>query len=301
MRLPNLVIAGVGKAGTTSLFRWLGQHPDICPSDVKELGWFLGPAERRPPLDEYAAHFAGCGDTAYAMEASPGYFSRGAPLVAALREHLDDPRVILSLRDPVRRLWSHYSFLRTTGQIDAGQSFEGYLARCEEFHADGDRHRASPFAGLTRGCYADYLDPWLDGFGGDRLRIVFFEHLVARPTDEVGAILTWLELDPSPAAGFDYRAANQTMEHRSTLLRDAKRRFLGRADRWLLRHRRLRGALRRGYRAVNEAPPATASMTEDTQARLTDFYAPANARLADVLRGAGVSDLPAWMGASADR
>ena len=39
-RLPNLVIAGVPKAGTTSLFNYLAQHPDICPSDVKETRYF---------------------------------------------------------------------------------------------------------------------------------------------------------------------------------------------------------------------------------------------------------------------
>ncbi len=39
-RVPNLVIVGVVKSGTTSLFNYLSQHPDICPSDVKETRYF---------------------------------------------------------------------------------------------------------------------------------------------------------------------------------------------------------------------------------------------------------------------
>ena len=49
LRLPNLVIVGVGKAGTTSLFHYLRQHPDICGSDIKELR-FLNPLRRGEPL-----------------------------------------------------------------------------------------------------------------------------------------------------------------------------------------------------------------------------------------------------------
>src|SRR3712207_9448996 len=59
-RLPNLIIAGVGKGGTTSLFRYLGQHPQVCASRVKELRYFqsLRYGEPMAPLDQYTRHFA---------------------------------------------------------------------------------------------------------------------------------------------------------------------------------------------------------------------------------------------------
>ena len=79
-RLPNLVIAGVSRAGTTSLFRYLAQHPDVGTSDVKELRYFSAVRHGQPlePLDMYAAHFKAC-TQAFAVEATPGYFYGGEP------------------------------------------------------------------------------------------------------------------------------------------------------------------------------------------------------------------------------
>src|SRR5680860_1846194 len=65
-RLPNLLVAGVPKAGTGSLFAYLSQHPDICRADEKEVGYWNYYNPRRhsgapPPLDDYRKHFAACG------------------------------------------------------------------------------------------------------------------------------------------------------------------------------------------------------------------------------------------------
>src|SRR5688500_8554449 len=59
MRLPNLIIAGVPKGGTTSLFRYLAQHPDICAARNKELRYFDAVRYGEPvaPLSSYAEHF----------------------------------------------------------------------------------------------------------------------------------------------------------------------------------------------------------------------------------------------------
>src|SRR5688572_22585305 len=92
-RLPNLVIAGVPKAGTTSLFSYLTQHPEVCGSDVKEPRYFnpLRLGSELGPIEDYAAHFGHCAGQRYAMEASPGYSYGGGPLARGLREALPDP------------------------------------------------------------------------------------------------------------------------------------------------------------------------------------------------------------------
>src|SRR4051794_41003093 len=61
-QLPNLIIAGVSKGGTTSLFRYLAQHPDICPSPIKELRYFepLRYGEPLTPIESCARHFEHC-------------------------------------------------------------------------------------------------------------------------------------------------------------------------------------------------------------------------------------------------
>src|SRR4051794_6897093 len=78
-RLANLVVIGVNKAGTTSLFDYLGRHPDIGLSDVKELRYFspLRYGESLEPLASYAEHFDHCLQERYAVEATPSYFYGG--------------------------------------------------------------------------------------------------------------------------------------------------------------------------------------------------------------------------------
>ena len=133
-RLPNLVIAGVPKAGTTSLFSYLAQHPEVCGSDVKEPRYFnpLRLGGELGPIEEYTAHFAHCAGQRYAMEASPGYFYGGRTLARGLLEALPDPRVVLILRAPGERCWSWFRFVKTRLHIPKDMSFDVYLDRCEE-------------------------------------------------------------------------------------------------------------------------------------------------------------------------
>src|SRR3954463_13629169 len=94
-RLPNLVIAGVAKAGTTSLFNYLAQHPDICASDVKETRYFepLRYGEVLPPIESYTAHFRHRQGERYALEATPTYFYGGRDVPPGIRVTLPPGRV----------------------------------------------------------------------------------------------------------------------------------------------------------------------------------------------------------------
>ena len=77
-RIADLVIAGVPKAATGSLFAYLAQHHDVCASDLKETGYFNHYNPQRhsgpvPPIEEYARHFAHSAGERYALEATPTY------------------------------------------------------------------------------------------------------------------------------------------------------------------------------------------------------------------------------------
>ena len=114
-RWPNLFIAGAAKAGTGYLYTHLGAHPDIRMSGLKEPHFFsqveLWP-EVRPFVttvtDEgaYLKLFEGAGER-YAGEASTSYFWQPAT-ADRIQERCPDARVIISLRDPVERAYSHY-------------------------------------------------------------------------------------------------------------------------------------------------------------------------------------------------
>ena len=113
--LPNLIIAGVNKAGTTSLFQYLSWHPDIFSSKVKETCFYL-PAryeEEMQDLDIYKDFFKGYdGKEKYLMESTPGYFYGEKRIIDRMSEDLpDDIKIILLIREPVSRALSFYKFM----------------------------------------------------------------------------------------------------------------------------------------------------------------------------------------------
>lgn len=295
MALPNLVIAGVTKAGTTSLFHYLAQHPDIGAADVKEVDHYapLVHGDEPPPLADYAAHFARVADRPWRLEASPRYFLGGPPLVSRLAAELDSPRVLVALREPVSRMWSSYTYKRSKGRLEGGDDFAAFVDACQKVVDNGSVREPGDamFRTLASGVYADYLGDWFAGLG-DAVRVVFFDDLTARPGDEVRELFTWLGVDPAPAGALDTEARNTTVQPRSQALRRAALRVNAR----LGGDSALKSRLRSAYQKVN-AGSATLEFPPDQRARLEEFYAPTLAPLRDLLRAHGVTALPPWLAA----
>jgi Sulfotransferase family len=300
-RLPNLIAPGVGKAGTTSLFWYLSQHPDICPSDVKEPRYFAPIVFGEPPgpVADYARHFEACGDERYVMEASPQYFHGGPPMIEAITRTLGSPRVLVVLRDPVARVWSSYRFAKARLRLPAAATFEGYLSACEEVLAEQPpRTRENrPFWTLAGSFYVRYLRDWVDAFGED-LRVVFFEHLAENPQRQVRELCAWLDIDTEVVGSFDYAVENRTVMVRNRALQRvalALNREGGlRSQRWVKR------PLRRLYYAVNRSR-REGRMPPQIQHRLEETVRETNEELATELRRLGYERLPAWLAAPAGR
>jgi hypothetical protein len=299
-QLPNLVIAGVAKAGTTSLFRYLGQHPDVCPSSVKESRYFTGLryGEPLPPLTAYTRLFAHCSGSRYRMEATPGYFPGGGVVARAVDGLLPDSRVVVSFRDPVQRCWSWYRFVRSTARIPKELSFTAYLDRCTELHRDGADHlrEHQPFWGLGGGCYGRWIDDWLEVFG-ERLRVEFFEDLVVRPEAVTEGLCRWLGVDTTPCAGFAYHVENRTVQYKNRGLQRLALTLNRGGETYFGRHPGLKRALRGAYYRMN-ADTGTERLDPGSRERLMAFYAPHNERLATSLAEAGRDRLPAWLTAT---
>jgi hypothetical protein len=114
--VPNLFIVGAAKCGTTHLHWLLSTHRQACMSTLKEPHFFAdtytgteegyGP-ERVDTLEDYLALFPGAADAQVVGEASPSYlFDPNAP--ARIADFSPDAKIIVLLRDPVARVYSHY-------------------------------------------------------------------------------------------------------------------------------------------------------------------------------------------------
>lgn len=175
--LPNLLLIGAQKSGTTSLHALLASHPEICMAGIKECDELV---RRRPSSLRYRAFFpvAFAGIRAgvrYFGESTPYYlFHPEAPRRA--RDMLPDPVAIAVLRDPVERAWSHYRH-----SVRFGVEPLGFM---EALEREPERMASSPeefrwVSYFSRGCYAGQLRRWFDALGRDRVLVLTLEDLVA--------------------------------------------------------------------------------------------------------------------------
>lgn len=298
-RLPNLLVIGVPKSGTGSLWGYLSQHPDICPADEKEIGYFNYYNPRRhtgsvPPLEDYLRHFAGWGAQRYAFEATPTYSYGGRPVIDAVQNVLGSPRIILSLRNPVDRLWSAYTFQRELGNLPQFRTFEEYLAACEQRKRDGsDLVPRDHLHGLYIGRYANYVPLWLDAFGDD-IRVIFQDDLKRDAHAVLRQLCRWLGIDEQVVASMDLAPRNRTQHPRS--IRAAKLAYdLKRAAE---RHRVLPGAVKtaakRLYQRANAGHPPE-GMNPEVRRHVEDLYRESNELTAKSLLAHGYAALPSWL------
>jgi hypothetical protein len=225
--LPDFLILGAQKAGTTALYAYLRRHPGITGPSWKEVSYFDRHYRRGPAW--YRGNFPLRSNGRIVGEASPSYlFHPQAPeRVAAL---VPEARLIALVRDPVERAYSHYQHEVSLGRESL--SFQDALDREEERLAgELERMRADPayfshawwnYTYLARGRYAEQLERWRARFLPDRLLVLSNEELAAQPAEIYGRVLRFLgapphELDSYPRVyDRDYAPMRPDVERRLT-------------------------------------------------------------------------------------
>lgn len=297
---PNLLIPGVTKAGTTSLFWYLAQHPQICAADEKEIDYFTPlrhgeePSQPLTVYEDYFPHYAG---ERYLLEASPRYFYGGRRLVSRVHEALPDARLVVALRDPVDRMLSAFRYQRSRGLRPGTMTFEEFVDMCMHARRTGedlDKGRNLDRT-LSVGRYIDYLPDWYAAYGRDDTTVVFFEHLVADPEAQIRRMCAWLDIDGEPAGDIDYTVRNRTVATRSHRLRRVAEALNERVGKSLRHVPSVKRTVRAVYERVNSRRTDDIGPAGRARERLLAFYAPANAELAAFLTAQGHRDLPAWL------
>ncbi len=298
--LPNLIIAGVNKAGTTSLYAYLSQHPQIGASAIKETCHFLPLryGEPMPGLDVYREQFRAVTDKPVRFESTPGYFYGGQPLIDGLRESLgDDLKIVLIFREPVGRLVSFFNFKKSTLELPESYSLADYFYVCQKLNRDNLVRRINNnMFGLEGGKYADYLPPWIETFG-DRLKILFTDDLNDSAQVVLREICEFVGVDVEPVARFDLTRSNKSTHYRLAGVQRLALVMNKAGERFWRSHPRLKKSLREIYYKINGRPFEPADDPETINA-LREFYEPYNARFAQQLHDAGYDNLPDWLAQS---
>ena len=206
--LPDFIVAGVQKGGTTFLYQEMLRHPDIKGSLTKEVHFFDGNFDKG--VDWYSGMFSrSFADTKVIRgEASPAYIFHPAA-VRRIAETLPDPRLIVVLRDPVQRALSHYKHERRLG-FEPSTSFEEALALEESRVADefdrlsdgslGSSFAAGHYSYTRRGLYADQLKRAAGLIGRERLLVLISEEMFADPVAATSAALEFVGASPHSIA-----------------------------------------------------------------------------------------------------
>ena len=201
--LPDFLIIGAQKAGTTALYAYLREHPQITGPSWKEVSFF----DRHYARGEawYRGNFPNTLRARGGLvgEASPSYlFHPLAPeRVAAL---VPEAKLVALVRDPVDRAFSHYQHEVALGREPL--SFEDALeAEDERLRGEEERMAADPayfshawwnYTYRARGRYAEQLERWLVPFPREQLLVLPSEELLGEPEQAHGRVLEFLGAAP---------------------------------------------------------------------------------------------------------
>jgi hypothetical protein len=287
--LPNVIIAGVPRAGTTSLFTWLADHPDVAASSRKETCYFVDPDShsydpaanvRDQGLAGYEAFFPAETTARVVIESTPHYIYQAAAL-QQLPDLPSRPKFIFILREPADQILSSYRYFSNNwDHLDRGIGFADFLALARSRGRDFTRNELLRDA-LINCDYHQHLQKWLDRAGSERVAVFLFEDLKRARAEFIHRLATFIGVDPAFYETYGFPLENYSYQLRSHGLHQLNMRirellpFSQRSAVW-------RG-LRALYRRVNTQKAQEEALSPRDQAAfdaLRQEFAPAYADLA---------------------
>jgi len=215
MNLPNLIIPGAMKCGTTSLYNYINLHPEVRMSDLKEPDFFVDTWENlwdlgmpqgqwNRGLDWYCSHFTG---TVHIRgEATVNYSKfphiKGVP--QRMYSIIPKARLIYIVRNPIERILSHYVHYIAEGW--GRKSLEKLLGDCNNNY----------YVNCSR--YFMQIEQFLEYYPRRQLLVIKFEELVMNRTETLRAVFNFLEVDETFSHPDFYRVHHPTRKVRLTPL-----------------------------------------------------------------------------------
>jgi len=208
-RLPDFVVIGAAKAGTTTLHAYLRDHPQVYMAEPKEPEFFARDMQWKKGIKWYRSLFREATRDMHVGEASTKYSNDAAFPDAAnrLTQTLDRPKLIYMVREPVSRAYAHWQQRIKTRQnvgyeVDPthAETFEKAISRSNEYLAGSDYHRQ-----LLR-----YLNC---GIPLSRIQVIVFEEFAASPHHHLRMLAEFLGIAPEPFDEMEERKTNVAAEH----------------------------------------------------------------------------------------
>lgn len=281
-RMPDFLVIGAMKGGSTSLFRMLAQHPQIFMCEPKEPGFFSRPERFARGFGWYAAQFAGARPGQLAGEASTCYsraphFSDVPALVA---QHLPHVKLVYQLRHPVERAYSHYRHLMEERIAQGTGPVVSLRTALDEVPEILDASR-----------YAMQLERYLAHFARDRIHVMTLDDLRAKPAETWVALQCFLGV--AVVQDLDADALRVDNEYEAKVARDGMRGIIRRLrglPGWQVAKRLLPKPLRGGVRGWLMRPDVALRWQRGRVAKHRSHLSPLDPETRAVMVGALADD-----------
>jgi hypothetical protein len=204
MTLPNVVVLGVAKAGTTSLYHYLRPHPQVAVASVREpkflfyAGYLRNPVERSlrnvsvRTQAQYEALFSGKDQFPVRVDISPVYFAYPDQTILGIKEYVPDAKLIVIYRQPVDRAYSAYVMHVREGQEPIRDFAKAVDAEETVLPRSGARRRNY----LGGSWYAARTRKYLEAFPRDQMHFLLYDDFVSDPAGFMRSIYAILGVEP---------------------------------------------------------------------------------------------------------
>ncbi|MCB0173564.1 MAG: sulfotransferase [Anaerolineae bacterium] len=302
MKLPNFLIIGVPKSGTTALQNYLNQHPQIYLTPGLETNYFglkdqlvdfRGPGDADTinrtaitTFDDYQAQFAATNGATAIGEVCPLYmYFPGAP--ARIKASIPNVKLVVILRNPIDRAYSNYLHLRHDGREPLAE-FEQALAQ------ENERMQAgwSPIWHYkTLGFYYEQLKPYYILFSYKQIRVYLYDELEENPQQMLQDMFKFLQVDHTFQPDLNLPLNDSNRPQSRTLPNGLTQPHVLQSAPITTRHDEAQNPLARAVNRIRNGNPVKPTLVKETRLTLMNAYRE-DVRATQALTGRKVS---AWL------
>jgi len=209
-RLPDFVVIGAGKSGTTSLNEYLKEHPQIFMSTRKEPNFFAYEQSKEEDFDlessrefyrdsvlkleDYLQLFAGAKESQLLGEVSNTYLN-SEMACTRIKHYIPNTKLIAILRHPADRLFSRYSHYVREGLLPIDGGLDRVFDKSTSWWQRPDM--------ITEGLYYGQLQRYYNSFPQENIRVYLYENFINDTAGVVEDIFKFLEIDPTVKVATD--------------------------------------------------------------------------------------------------
>lgn len=215
-QVPDFIIAGAPRCGTTWLYEILSAHPQIQMAVPRqpEPKFFLKDDLYEKGMDWYLSTYFSGKDRSVKIfgEKTTNYLEGGIKVAERIREHLPKVRLVFVFRNPIDRAYSNYRWSKMNGFETL--SFKEAVKTEEERvrNLSPELQRIQPYSYLSRSVYAGHLKAFMDCFPKDQLHFIKYEDMISGPQPVLNKLCKYIGVEPFKNTITDHNYPNQSQK-----------------------------------------------------------------------------------------